>query len=95
MSANNWAECPKCEEEKISKVEELKRKISDSYGKVSETEYNMLKIRLEKIKAVVSNPTLREDYEIGIWDGQFKVGYYASCEKCDYSYEYTYSKKLD
>ncbi len=64
MSADNWAECPRCG-----------GKSRHAYGKVSEADYRKL---LEQPRE-----TLREDYEIGIYDGKFHIGYRGEC--CDLS----------
>lgn len=57
MSADNWAVCPKCKELN-------KKKLVESYGKISASEYRVLIETGNK-----DEHTLRKDYEIGIYDG--------------------------
>ncbi len=39
--------------------------------------------------------TLREDYEIGIQDGEFYARYKGRCNSCDFDFRYDYSKKVE
>jgi hypothetical protein len=88
MSADSWADCPKCTKATEKLIEQAKA----VYGKVTEEEYNDLR---DKILATKPNKyTLREDYEIGIWLGKFEVYYSASCSKCDFEYSYNNSKRV-
>lgn len=86
MSADRWSICPKCT--KIAKEQKatLKTKVETAYGKVSEQEYHRL---LESAgKRVDLEETLRENFDIGIWDDQFQVSYSGSCEKCGFKKEF-------
>lgn len=88
MSADNWAICPRCEERKKKLEEEVK----SLYGQISAEDY--LK-KVEELK--VQNKdlyTLREDYEIGIYKGQFRVDYGASCKVCGFNYSYKYNDRV-
>ena len=92
MSADNWAVCPKCKQERMLKIEKLHKKIKDSYGEISEIDYLDL---LKEVKEVVKESddhTLREDYDIGTFDGDhFEVNYGALCEVCNFKFSYQYS----
>lgn len=68
MSASNWRKCPRC-----SAAAEDTKKL---YGTVPEDEY--LRLRHLAAKKAAAE-TLREDYEIGIVNGEFRVSYGATC----------------
>ncbi len=84
MSADNWAECPKC------KVE-LKKKRRELYGNVPESEYLA---ELDKIKNQEVN-TMREDYEVYTdASGSFIVSYSCFCEVCKFHFGYEYQQQI-
>ena len=78
MSADNWTKCPRC----YKKAED---KAALVYGKVSREEY-------ERIRRAVPEDgpeeTLREDYEIGIYDGMFEVTYSGYCAECGFEFNF-------
>lgn len=83
MSANNWTQCPKCRQ-----IKEAARKVL--YGKVSEEEYLAVIQKPED-----SEPTFREDYELGIdEDGLFEMRYSGGCRVCGLQYSYRYAEQL-
>ncbi len=61
MSADNWAECPKCG----------KGKVKDNFG-----------------------TPLREDYEIGIYGGEFFISYSGMCRECDFEKKFEHSEQV-
>ena len=73
MSADNWAKCPRCEEDRLNARAKFEKKIQQSYGKVSAEEYLRMTKEFKEPKPV--EQTLREDYEIGIYDGGFFASY--------------------
>lgn len=89
MSADNWSVCPRCYA-KLKRITTLrKREVIAAYGKVSEEEYN--KLRLKSKKPLQLEDTLREDFEQGVDKlGEYFVDYSCSCTTCDYSYKYSY-----
>lgn len=34
----------------------------------------------------------REDYDIGVWSGNFEIDYSGYCDKCDFTIRYRYKK---
>jgi len=38
--------------------------------------------------------TLREDYEIGIFQGEFSVEYCGQCSECGFKFEFKHSEKI-
>jgi hypothetical protein len=83
MSADNWAECPKCKLIKASETSE--------YGKVSEAEY----LTQQKQRAAATTYTLREDYELGVdTNGVFDVSYQCNCSVCHWEFTYRYTSQV-
>ena len=82
MSADNWAYCPKCKVAELKKEASLDETIRQSYGKISSEKY--LELLQKRQNPVGLECTLREDYNIGIYDGEFYVSYSGSCQKCDF-----------
>jgi len=82
MAAKNWAMCPKCGKtvEEIRKV--LRAEAKKAYGQIPEKKY--LNMVAEAGAHIVVEDTLREDYAIGIWNGEFSVSYRGHCDKCGF-----------
>ncbi len=99
MSAENWALCPQCEkaegENKAFRANEAK----ESYGKIPEAEY--LELIVKNNKPIILEETLREDYEIGIFDEglgkQLLISYSARCENedCDFKIDYKHAELIE
>ena len=83
MSADNWTDCPKCGPES----EAWDQKLAAAYGKVSAAEY----ARLVNAREEEPGETLREDYQVGIRKGRFRVDYCASCTNCGFRFAYKHS----
>jgi hypothetical protein len=82
MSADNWANCPKCHKKPVSQDEYA----ASIYGTVTVSKF------LAMVSAYKPAPedgmlTLRENYEVGISEGKFFVNYRASCS-CGFHYEF-------
>lgn len=93
MSADNWAICPKCMQKQIEEHEQLKRQVGESYGVVPVEQYLQLRRKLEI--PVKFEYTLREDYEIGVYeDGEFSISYKGYCDKCKFNYEYKHKEQV-
>lgn len=88
MSADNWTECPKCSKEALDAHGAKLEAAQASYGNVSAKEYR--KLILEAEKPYEPEITLREDYEIGIYNGKFRVSYRAHCSVCGFTYKYSF-----
>jgi hypothetical protein len=86
MSADNWGICPKCKLDEIKRIEDLKLKAGEAYGKIPPEEY--LELLDEASKTRSYDNTLREDYEVGTdEDGEFSVSYSSFCT-CGFKYKY-------
>lgn len=86
MSADNWTVCPKCVANRVKDVENAQSIIDSGYGAVSEQVYKDALTLLNLNHKYVQPKTLREDWEIGIFDGQFEYSYRASCRACDFRF---------
>lgn len=94
MSASNWAICPRC----VRKVEQaqadLLARIETDYGKIPAGEYVVLVVQSRQPLEDIKMHTLREDWELGIWKGEFSVHYSASCEECGFSHKFEHKEAL-
>lgn len=92
MSADNWTTCPKCLAADAAKSDANRKQVAESYGKVASEEY------LKRVAALTKGPaledTLREDYEIGIYKGEFFVSYTGSCSVCKFSHSFKHKEKV-
>lgn len=95
MSADNWAVCPRClyraEAVRTRLIEKAQKDVEEAYGKASISRFDELRAVLAKESEEVDREqvtTLREDWEIGIWDGEFEVIYSAQCGKCQLAHNF-------
>lgn len=91
MSADNWMECPKCKaeaaSERLKNIEFLKQQ----YGKIPADVYMARMKEAEKMPLI--DEEMREDWEIGMDDdGEFSVGYSASCQSCGFTFCFEHSE---
>lgn len=99
MSADNWTQCPRCLVTNKAKADELDKIASEAYGKVSAEKFDQLRQDAFSFRKAITldgnfTETLREDYEIGIQNGEFSVGYYAECETCGFKFEFKHEEKV-
>ena len=81
MSADNWAMCPACKKKNDDNNAKRIKDAESQYGEIPSGEYRALIKKAEK--PIELEETLREDYEIGIYeDGSFQVSYRGKCETC-------------
>ncbi len=94
MSANNYADCPRCIANAKVEQERLAKLAEEQYGKVSPSEYKKLLSESENME--YPNETLREDWEIKTdRDGEFSVYYGCTCEHCGFSREFKHVGKWE
>jgi hypothetical protein len=89
VSADNWAKCPRC----WKKVETEKERVVGLYGKVGVKEF------LEKVAGIKDEEpeemnSLREDYELGIWEGKFQVSYSGNCRLCGFNFGFKHEEEV-
>jgi hypothetical protein len=94
VSSDNWAFCPKCKADRAKAALSAIKKAQDAYGKVSAKEYIELVDEADSIAEGDREPTLREDFDIGVApDGEFSVVYTCHC-KCGFSYTFRHSQNV-
>lgn len=85
MSADNWAQCPRCTARAEAKFRARTAAIGASYGKVTVEEFDAARKLLASDMAAFENrrPTFREDYEFyGAESGTVTARYGGSCDEC-------------
>ena len=87
---SDWIECPQCPAEAKARAEVLRQEANEAYGKVSQTDWQVLHDKAVEAEAFKPGITVREYCEVGIRGGKFMVSYGAHCEKCSFSFEYDY-----
>ncbi len=87
MSADNWTYCPKCRAEHDTALKKEQKRVADLYGKVDVAAFDAARAALKTLEDATPEQTLREDYEIGIYNGVFSINYGAGCE-CGFRYEF-------
>ncbi len=89
MSADNWADCPKCkkkfEDEQLQRI----KKANEAYGKAPQAEYCKL-VTEASIVRVSKYRTFREDYGIGLEGEELVIDYYGRCDTCRFEREFKY-----
>ena len=83
MSADNWAQCPRCAFRRRTAICDLLAKAAQAYGSVPVTEFDQMRKAAADLECQPIEPTFREDYEIsGAEDGEVVVSYSGSCNRC-------------
>lgn len=94
MSADNWAQCPRCVKEHHDYLDQRQALVQRSYGTVSAADFLALKATVDQEMATEFENTLREDYQLGIYDEmgthKFFVNYNGRCKTCDFHFQYEY-----
>lgn len=85
MSADNWAQCPRCTAEASAKFEAREVAIQATYGVAPVDEFDAARQSLADDRTAFERryPTFREDYEIcGAETGVITVSYSGHCKEC-------------
>jgi hypothetical protein len=100
MSANNWAQCPRCYVANRAKAEEKEKLAFESYGKVPPDVFDRLRDEARNFRKDISEDdvfcaTLREDWGLGFTeDSEFYVNYSAACTTCGFKFEYRHEEEV-
>lgn len=93
MSADNWAVCPKCKTSKEALRSKQLEQTNQSYGQLPKDEF-LRKLQQASVP-LEHEHTLREDYDIGVYDnGRFEVSYGCSCSECNFHFNFKHSVKV-
>lgn len=96
MSADNWAECPRCLRVRKENDDAEQARIDAAYGKVSVAEFDAMRAVLAKAMQVPVEETFREDYEFsGVASGVLLISYSGSCRTCGLSLKFKREEVLD
>jgi hypothetical protein len=95
MSADNWTQCPRCARARGVEAENKAVQVEASYGNVTVEEFDQLRSELADLRARPVDETFREDWEIGVFDGEFYVKYKGVCGTCNLRYEFKHEHTLD
>ena len=93
MSADNWGKCPKCGDDENREYEKAEKELARAYGRVDSITYLTMAAELKAIPREYRE-SLREDYEIGIFDGEFSVEYCGCCDECGFEYKFKYTYRI-
>ncbi len=81
--ADRWSTCPRCEARRVEDLAKRGAELSAACGKVTADEYEAMKRTFAAFSNARCSPeTFREDYEIGLHNGEFTVDYHGKCEDC-------------
>lgn len=95
MSADNWAECPKCADLRAAKLAKLDADIAAQYGKITVEAFDELrKQAAEERNKKINLHTFREDYEIGVFEGEFSVSYTGGCSVCGTGHSFKHDEPV-
>ena len=95
MSADNWTQCPRCVVRKKQRNAELTQKVKDAYGSMELEAWLSLRDATELEIAETVDNTFREDYEIGVFDGEFFVSYKGACGTCNLRHDFKYEQDVN
>ena len=100
MSADNWTQCPRFYETNRKRANELDEIAAESYGKVSAEKFDELRNDAFSFRKSITSDgnfteSLREDYEVGIQNGEFSVGYSGRCDTCGFKFSFKHEEKVN
>lgn len=90
---SDWIECPKCPELARERAKALRLSANEGYGLISLEEYEDLNRQANEAEGYQSRETVRVFCEVGIRGGNFHVSYGATCEVCDFNFEFDHTEK--
>lgn len=96
MSADNWAECPRCRNRLDKEIKQLRTNANDAYGVVDLEQWQHLdQLAIDAVNRDIGS-TLREDYEIsGAKEGCVTVSYSGHCQACSLSLKFTHEAHFE
>ena len=99
MSADNWTECPRCDERHAGVEIQMKKQLSEVYGDVTAERYDELKEALAAHQREILPDTLREDYGFQFNGTSGELGMYYGCrcteDGCGFKFEYKNTVPVD
>jgi hypothetical protein len=100
MSADNWAQCPRCTVRAEAALQVRADEVAALYGAVNVDEFDRARADLGQLRADFDDrrPTFKENYEIwlredyenwGAEPGVVEVSYSGTCTQCNLSLSFT------
>jgi hypothetical protein len=93
MSADNWTQCPRCSAKARAAFVAKTKTAAESYGKVPPSQYTRLMDEIAR-GAPEMEDTFREDYDIGLRDGEFTIDYHGRCGECGLKHVFKHVEKV-
>jgi hypothetical protein len=108
MGADNWALCPRCAKQRLDTAREIlsaaEKARDEAYGKVDQQEF----IRLDRAvtdaeaakQALLDDHdrtefrTLRENYEVGVFDSELFISYSGGCQTCGLAVKFQHEEPV-
>lgn len=105
MSADNWSPCPRCRSRRIdaaaSALAEAVKKRDEAYGLVGMDVFHELMQEADEARENLhvaereeGRETFREDYEIGLFDGELFIEYRGGCGVCDLEVKFQHTEAV-
>jgi len=97
MSVNNWRFCPQCLSQAIKEYETAERTLTESYGKVSLGEFNIMRAQLgDPPPNKTMQLNLGEVWELGVSDtGKLSIYYGCTCRLCGFTFDFNHDEQLE
>ena len=96
MSADNWAQCPRCLRKHQTELDEARAALDAAYGNVPVAEFDTMRETLAKREQGGIDNTFREDYEFyGVEEGTLHISYSGGCNVCGLSLKVNEERPLD
>lgn len=97
MSADNWAQCPRCWKRGVAKLAAQEVEARAAYGLATVDEFDRMRGELEEARRAfeVRRPTFREDYEFsGAETGTVDIDYSGACTECGLSLSFSDRREI-
>lgn len=95
MSADNWAECPRCMAELAKKNAAELEELAADYGVMPAAEYTQKAAEIsERHASNITNENLREDYEYSVNGAGLFFAYYKCCCDCGFSFTFKHEEAV-
>lgn len=96
MSADNWTQCPRCKRRHEVELDAKVREVAEAYGRVSVERFDDLRTEVDRMRSTEIDSTLREDWEIGVFDdGVLFIDYKGRCQSCNLQVTFSHEQVVD
>lgn len=96
MSADNWAQCPRCTAIRRVEQSSTEDRLREAYGRVPVEEFDQMREDADAEKCSAVHPSFREDYEFyGAEDGVLSIRYSGGCKVCGLKHTFSADQPID